>query len=84
MINQTQNTANLCEAIYRLILAIESLHADLRPEIKKTATLERRKQEAKEIETAAAKAVAKWKAKKETRPVQSSTDRAQKRNTPQA
>ena len=64
MINQTQNTANLCEAIDRLILAIESLHADLRPEIKKTATLERRKQEAKEIETAAAKAVAKWKAKK--------------------
>ena len=64
MINQTQNTANLCEAIDRLILAIESLHADLRPEIKKTATLERRKQEAKEIETAAAKAVAKWKDKK--------------------
>jgi hypothetical protein len=46
-----------------LILAIESLHADLRPEIKKTATLERRKQEAKEIETAAAKAVEKWKDK---------------------
>ena len=64
MINQTQNTAKLCEAIDRLILAIESLHADLRPEIKKTATLERRKQEAKEIETAAAKAVAKWKDKK--------------------
>ena len=64
MINQTQNTANLCEAIDRLILAIESLHADLRPEIKKTATLERRKQETKEIETAAAKAVAKWKDKK--------------------
>ena len=33
-------------------------------ELKKTATLERRKQEAKEIETAAAKAVAKWKEKK--------------------
>ena len=64
MINQPQNTANLCEAIDRLILAIESLHADLRPEIKKTATLERRKQEAKEIETAASKAVAKWKDKK--------------------
>ena len=64
MINQTQNTANLCEAIDRLILAIESLHADLRPEIKKTATLERRKQEVKEIETAASKAVAKWKDKK--------------------
>ena len=64
MINQTQNTANLCEAIDRLILAIESLHADLRPEIKKTATLERRKQEVKEIETAASKAVAKWRDKK--------------------
>ena len=64
MINQTQNTTNLCEAIDRLILAIESLHADLSPELKKTATLERRKQEAKEIETAAAKAVAKWKDKK--------------------
>ena len=57
MINQTQNTANLCEAIDRLILAIESLHADLRPEIKKTATLERKKQEAKEIRSAAEEAV---------------------------
>ena len=64
MINQPQNTANLCEAIDRLILAIESLHADLSPALKKTATLERRKQEVKEIETAASKAVAKWKDKK--------------------
>ena len=64
MINQPQNTANLCEAIDRLILAIESLHADLRPEIKKTATLERRKLETREIEISAAKAVAKWKDKK--------------------
>ena len=64
MIDKIQNTTNLCEAIDRLILAIESLHADLSPELKKTATLERRKQEAKEIETAAAKAVAKWKDKK--------------------
>jgi hypothetical protein len=32
--------------------------------LKKTATLERRKQEVKEIETAASKAVAKWKDKK--------------------
>ena len=64
MINQTQNTANLCEAIDRLILAIESLHADLRPEIKKTATLERRKLETREIEISAAKALAKWKDKK--------------------
>ena len=57
MIDKIQNTANLCEAIDRLILAIESLHADLRPEIKKTATLERRKQEAKEIRSAAEEAV---------------------------
>ena len=64
MINQTQNTAKLCEAIDRLILAIESLHADLRPEIKKTATLERRKLETREIEISAAKALAKWKDKK--------------------
>ena len=64
MINQTENTTNLCEAIDRLILAIESFHADLRPEIKKTATLERRKQETKEIENAAANAVAKWKDQK--------------------
>ncbi len=84
MIDKIQNTTNLCEAIDRLILAIESLHADLSPALKKTATLERKKQESKEIEIAAAKAVAKWKGKKETRPVQSSTDRAQKRNTPQA
>ena len=60
MINPIQNTANLCEAIDRLIVAIESLHADLSPELKKTATLERKKQEAKEIEIAATKAVAKW------------------------
>ena len=57
MINQTQNTAKLCEAIDRLILAIESLHADLSPELKKTATLERKKQEAKEIRLAAEQAV---------------------------
>ena len=57
MIDKIQNTANLCEAIDRLILAIESLHADLRPEIKKTATLERKKQEAKEIRSAAEEAV---------------------------
>ena len=64
MIDKIQNTTNLCEAIDRLILAIESLHADLSPALKKTATLERRKQEVKEIETAASKAVAKWKDKK--------------------
>jgi hypothetical protein len=64
LIDKIQNTTNLCEAIDRLILAIESLHADLSPALKKTATLERRKQEVKEIETAASKAVAKWKDKK--------------------
>ena len=64
MIDKIQNTTNLCEAIDRLILAIESLHADLRPEIKKTATLERRKLETREIEISAAKALAKWKDKK--------------------
>jgi hypothetical protein len=39
---------------------VETLSEDLRPELKKTATLERKKQEAKEIEIAATKAVAKW------------------------
>ncbi|SVD85707.1 uncharacterized protein METZ01_LOCUS438561 [marine metagenome] len=67
MINQTRNISNLCEQIDRLIIAceqidrliiaIESLHADLRPEIKKTNTLERKKREKEEIETAAAQAV---------------------------
>ena len=57
MINQTRNISNLCEQIDRLIIAIESLHADLRPEIKKTETLERIKREQAEIETAAVKAV---------------------------
>ena len=68
MIDKIQNTANLCEAIDRLILAIESLHADLSPELKKTATLERKKQEAKEIKTAATQAV-----RNRKRPQQSST-----------
>ena len=57
MIDQTQNISNLCEQIDRLIIAIESLHADLRPEIKKTNTLERKKREQEEIKTAAAQAV---------------------------
>ena len=57
MIDKIQNTANLCEAIDRLILAIESLHADLSPELKKTAMLERRKREQKEIRSAAEEAV---------------------------
>ena len=84
MLEPAQNQTRLIEILERLCLAVEKLNQDLRPELKKTATLERRKQEVKEIETAAAKAVAKWKEKKETRPALSSTDRVQKRNTPQA
>ncbi len=64
MLEPEQNQNHLIEVLERLCLAVENLTEDLRPELKKTATLERRKQEAKEIETAAAKAVAKWKDKK--------------------
>ena len=64
MLEPVQNQTHLIELLERLCLAVENLTQDLRPELKKTATLERKKQEAKEIETAAAKAVAKWKAKK--------------------
>ena len=59
-----QNQTHLVELLERLCLAVEHLNEDLRPELKKTATLERRKQEVKEIETAASKAVAKWRDKK--------------------
>ena len=52
------------EVLERLSLAVENLTEYLRPELKKTATLERKKQEAKEIEIAAAKAVKKWKGNK--------------------
>ena len=62
MLEPEQN--HLIEVLERLCLAVENLTEDLRPELKKTATLERRKQEVKEIETAASKAVAKWKDKK--------------------
>ena len=62
MLEPEQN--HLIEVLERLCLAVENLSEDLRPELKKTATLERRKQEVKEIETAASKAVAKWKDKK--------------------
>ena len=62
MLEPEQN--HLIEVLERLCLAVENLTEDLRPELKKTATFERRKQEVKEIETAAAKAVAKWKDKK--------------------
>ena len=64
MLEPVQNQTHLIELLERLCLAVENLNENLRPELKKTATLERRKQEAKEIETAAAKAVAKWKEKK--------------------
>jgi MFS superfamily sulfate permease-like transporter len=79
MLEPVQNQTHLIELLERLCLAVENLTEDLRPELKKTATLERRKQEAKEIETAAAKAVAKWKDKKVTRSAQLNTDRAQKK-----
>ena len=64
MLEPVQNQTHLIELLERLCLAVENLSEDLRPELKKTATLERKKQEAKEIEIAAAKAVAKWKDKK--------------------
>ena len=64
MLEPVQNQTPLIEVLERLSLAVENLTEYLRPELKKTATLERKKQEAKEIETAAAKAVAKWKDKK--------------------
>ena len=64
MLEPEQNQNHLIEVLERLCLAVENLTEDLRPELKKTATLERKKQEAKEIEIAAAKAVAKWKDKK--------------------
>ena len=62
MLEPEQN--HLIEVLERLCLAVEHLNEDLRPELKKTATFERRKQEVKEIETAASKAVAKWRDKK--------------------
>ena len=64
MLEPVQNQTPLIEVLERLSLAVENLTEYLRPELKKTATFERRKQEVKEIETAAAKAVAKWKDKK--------------------
>ena len=64
MLEPVQNQTHLIELLERLCLAVEHLNEDLRPELKKTTTLERRKQEVKEIETAASKAVAKWRDKK--------------------
>ena len=64
MLEPVKNKTHLKGLLERLCLAVENLNENLRPELKKTATFERRKQEVKEIETAAAKAVAKWKEKK--------------------
>ena len=64
MLELEQNQNHLIEVLERLSLAVETLSEDLRPELKKTATLERKKQEKKEIEIAAAIAVAKWKNEK--------------------
>ena len=64
MLEPEQNQNHLIEVLERLCLAVENLTEDLRPELKKTATLEHRKKEALEIEISAAKALAKWKDKK--------------------
>jgi hypothetical protein len=44
MLEPVQNQTHLIELLERLCLAVENLTEDLRPELKKTATLERRKQ----------------------------------------
>ena len=64
MLEPVKNKTPLKDLLERLCLAVENLNENLHLELKKTATFERRKQEVKEIETAAAKAVAKWKDKK--------------------
>jgi hypothetical protein len=64
MLEPVQNQTHLIELLERLCLAVEHLNEDLRPELKKTATLERKKQEAKEIRSAAEKAVRRRKLKK--------------------
>ena len=57
MLEPVQNQTHLIEVLERLCLAVENLRKDLRPELKKTETLERKKREQAEIETAAAQAV---------------------------
>jgi len=57
MLDQGQNQTYLIQVLERLCLAIENLRKELRPELKKTETLERKKREKEEIETAAAQAV---------------------------
>jgi hypothetical protein len=64
MLEPVQNQTHLIELLERLCLAVEHLNEDLRPELKKTATLERKKQEAKEIRSAAEQAVRRRKLKK--------------------
>ena len=63
MLETVQNQTHLIEVLERLCLAVEDLNLNLRPELKKTATLERRKQETKAIEIDAAKALVKWRDK---------------------
>ena len=57
MLDQGKNQTYLIQVLERLCLAIENLRKELRPELKKTETLERKKREKEEIETAAAQAV---------------------------
>ena len=57
MLEPVQNQTHLIEVLERLCLAVENLRKDLRPELKKTETLERKKREQAEIKTAAAQAV---------------------------
>ena len=64
MLEPEQNQNHLIEVLERLCLAVENLTEDLRPELKKTATLERRKKEAEELKISAAKAVELWKRQK--------------------
>ena len=68
MLEQVKNQTYLIEVLERLCLAVENLRKDLRPELKKTETLERKKREQAEIKTAAAQAV-----RNRKRPQQSST-----------
>ena len=68
MFEPGQNQTYLIEALERLCLAVENLRKDLRPELKKTETLERIKREQAEIETAAAKAVRNRKRPQEKNP----------------
>ena len=68
MLEPVQNQTHLIEVLERLCLAVENLRKDLRPELKKTETLERKKREQAEIKTAAAQAV-----RNRKRPQQSST-----------